>query len=204
MRILTSRKIIYTTALLALLPVGVASLQGCAAVVASTAATGVVVAQDRRTTGTIVDDKTIELKSSQSILNALNETEQKTHVSVVSYNNRLLLIGQAPNETIKTKIEDAVRNVARVKQLHNEIQVADPTNLLTRSTDGLITTKIKSAMLMNRAINPTRVKVVTEDGIVYLLGIVTPNEEEIAVDIARHTSGVKKVVKIFEYKNQNT
>lgn len=178
-------------------------LQGCAAVVAGTAATGVVVAQDRRTTGTIVDDKTVELKSAQSIHQSLNETEKNTHVSVVSYNNRVLLIGQAPSEEIKSKVEEAVRRASEAKQLHNEIQVAAPTSLLTRSSDSLITTKIKSAMLLNRQLNPTRVKVVTEDGVVYLLGIVKPEEEEIAVEIARHTKGVKKVVKIFEYLDEN-
>lgn len=179
-------------------------LQGCAAVVAGTAATGVVVAQDRRTTGTIVDDKSIELKSVQSIHNSLNNEERNTNVSVVSYNNRVLLIGQAPSDAIKSKVEEAVRRAASAKQLHNEIQIAAPTSLLTRSSDSLITTKIKSAMLLNKNLNPTRVKVVTEDGVVYLLGIVRPEEEELAVDIARHTKGVKKVVKIFEYVEDNT
>lgn len=199
-----THKFLQTIKTACLLGVALSVLQGCAAVVAGTAATGVVVAQDRRTTGTIVDDKGIELKSAQSIHQVLTENEQNTNVSVVSYNNRLLLIGQAPSEEIRNKIEDAVRRTAKAKQLHNEVEIAAPTSLLTRSSDSVITTKIKSAMLVNKEINPTRVKVVTEDGVVYLLGIVSPREEEIAVDLARHTKGVKKVVKIFEYVKSDT
>lgn len=173
-------------------------LEGCAAMVAGTAATGVMVAQDRRTTGTMVEDKSIEVKSFHA-LNELLKENSKAHVSAISYNNRVLLVGQAPTDHLKNKIEDAVRSVAKVRHLHNEISLAAPTSTLTRSSDGWITTKIKSEMLINKDINPTRVKVVTEDGIVYLMGLVTPQEEQVAVDIARHTKGVKKVVKIFEY-----
>lgn len=184
-----------------LIPVTLGTLQGCAAVVASSAATGVAVAQDRRTTGTIVDDKGLELKAVQSIHNALTQDEQNTNVSVISYNNRVLLIGQAPSNEVRSRVEAAVKDVAKFKQLHNEIVIATPSSLMTRSADSVITTKIKSAMLLNRDLNPARVKVITEDSVVYLLGIVTPEEEEIAVDIARNTKGVAKVVKIFEYQN---
>lgn len=173
-------------------------LSGCAAMVAGTAATGVIVAQDRRTTGTIVEDKSIEIKSFHA-LNELLQDESKANVSAISYNNRVLLLGQAPSEALRKKAEDAVRHVAKVRHLHNEIALSAPTSYLTRSSDGLITAKIKSGMLLNKEINPSRVKVITEDGIVYLLGLVTPDEERIAVDISRHTRGVKKVVKIFEY-----
>ena len=201
MRCITLNPFSKTLALCLIIPAAVSLLQGCAAaVVAGTAATGVVIAQDRRTTGTIVDDTGIELKAIQSIHQALSQDERNYHVSVLSYNNRVLVIGQAPTEAIKIKIENAVRQVAKIKQLHNEIQLAAPTSLLTRSNDSIITTKIKSAMVLNRDLNPTRIKVVTEDGVVYLLGIVTLAEEEIAIDIARHTKGVKKVVKIFEYQ----
>lgn len=184
-----------------IIPVTIGVLQGCAAVVASSAATGVAVANDRRTTGTIVDDKGLELKSVQSIHNALSQDEQNTNVSVISYNNRVLLIGQAPNNEVRSRVEAAVKDVTKFKQLHNEIVIAPPTSLMTRSADSVITTKIKSTMLLNRDLNPARVKVITEDGVVYLLGIVTPEEEEIAVDIARNTKGVAKVVKIFEYQS---
>lgn len=174
------------------------TLSGCAAVVAGTAATGILVAQDRRTTGTIVEDQSIELKARQAVTDALKE-EEKAHVSTISYNNNVLLIGQAPTEELRQKVEQAVRDVSKVRSIHNEINVAAPTSVMTRSSDSWITTKIKSEMTLHRNLNPTRVKVITEDGIVYLLGIVKPEEEEIAVNIARHTRGVKRVVKMFEY-----
>ncbi|HRE30618.1 MAG TPA: BON domain-containing protein, partial [Candidatus Berkiella sp.] len=117
-----------------------------------------------------------------------------------SYNNRVLLVGQVPTRKMRTDIEQAVKRVAKVKQLHNEIQLNAPTPLLTRSRDSWITTKIKGEMAVTQDFNPTRVKVVTEDGIVYLLGLIKKEEEFVAVDIARHVKGVKKVVKIFEYE----
>lgn len=197
MRSVTVTKILK---LFIIIPMVFIILNGCAAVVASTAATGVMVAQDRRTTGTIVDDKGIEFKAMQAVHRNL-EHDEKSRVSVVSYNNRVLLLGQAPNEQVKSKIEETVKRVAKVKQIHNEMTVGKPAPLISRTSDSYITTKIKSAMVFNKDFNPTRTKVITENGIVYLLGIVTPEEEEIAVDIARHTKGVKKVVKIFEYKD---
>ncbi|MCS5709164.1 BON domain-containing protein [Candidatus Berkiella cookevillensis] len=201
MRCLKYSRLLNLAKMALLIPVTLSVLQGCAAVVASSAATGVAVSQDRRTTGTIVDDKGLELKAVQSIHNALTQDEQNTNVSVISYNNRVLLIGQAPSNEVRSRVEAAVKDVAKFKQLHNEIVIATPTSLMTRSADSVITTKIKSAMLLNRDLNPARVKVITEDSVVYLLGIVTPEEEEIAVDIARNTKGVAKVVKIFEYQN---
>ncbi len=189
--------------IIVLVPILLAILNGCAAVVASTAATGVMVAQDRRSTGTIVDDKGIEFKALQAIHRSLNH-EEKSRVSVTSYNNRVLILGQAPSEQVKSKIEETVKRVANAKQIHNEMTIGQPTPFITRTTDTFITTKIKSAMVFNKNFNPTRAKVITEDGIVYLLGIVSPAEEDIAVDIARHTKGVKKVVKIFEYQNQDS
>ncbi len=201
MRCLKYSRLLNLAKVALLIPVTLSVLQGCAAVVASSAATGVAVSQDRRTTGTIVDDKGLELKAVQSIHQALTQDEQNTNVSVISYNNRVLLIGQAPSSEVRSRVEAAVKEVAKFKQLHNEVVIAAPTSLMTRSADSVITTKIKSAMLLNRDINPARVKVITEDSVVYLLGIVTPAEEEIAVDIARNTKGVAKVVKIFEYQN---
>ncbi len=173
-------------------------LNGCAAVVAGTAATGIMVAQDRRTAGTYVEDHSIELKARRAISRVVEE-DDKSRVRVTSYNNNVLLLGQVTTPESIHKIETAVKDVTKVNAVHNEIKVSAPTSMLTRSSDSWITSKIKSAMVINKELNPTRVKVITEDGIVYLLGLVTPQEEEIAVDIARHTKGVKRVVKIFEY-----
>lgn len=174
-------------------------LQGCAAVVASTAATSVMVAQDRRTAGTILEDKSIELKALQAIADASHH-HTDVHVTATSYNNRVLLVGQAPSQKMRMDIQDAVKKINKVRQIHNEIMVSPTTNIMTRSKDSWITTKIKSEMTVTKDFNPTRVKVTTEDGVVYLMGIVKKPEERIAVDIARHTKDVRKVVKIFEYE----
>lgn len=175
---------------------------GCAAVVVGSAATSAVVAQDRRTTGTIVEDKSIQLKAAQAI-QVVTQDDPLVHVYATSYNNRVLLAGQVPSSKMRGEIESAVRKIKKIQHLHNEITVDEPTSTFTRSNDSWITAKIKSVMTVTRDINPTRVKVVTENGIVYLMGIVTPLEEDVAVDIARHTKGVTKVVKIFEYEGRS-
>ena len=173
-------------------------LTGCAAVVVGTAATSAVVAQDRRSAGTIVEDKSIHIKTLYAIQQVIPD-DPDSHVSAISYNNRVLLVGQVPTEELRTALEAEVRKIGKIRQVHNEITLERPTSLKRRSTDSWITTKIKSEMAVTLDLNPTRVKVVTENGVVYLLGIVTPLEEEITVDISRHTKGVHKVVKIFEY-----
>jgi osmotically-inducible protein OsmY len=171
-------------------------LQGCVALVAGTAATGLLLAQDRRSTGTILDDQTIEIKAHQAITEASHG--EKIHVRVISYNNNLLLVGQVPTEETHQKISKAVANATQVRNIHNETQILAPTSMLTRSSDSWITAKVKSRMILHKEFNPSRVKVVTEDGIVYLIGIIKSKEETIAIDIARHVKGVKKVVKVFE------
>jgi len=172
-------------------------LEGCAAVVAGTAVTSVMVVQDRRTTGTIVDDKTIQIKALQ-VIHEVGYKKPAVHVNAITYNNHVLLVGQAPTRQMRSLIEKNVRRIERVTQVYNEISVEPATSMKVRAQDSYITAKIKSQMALKK-FNPTRVKVVTENKIVYLMGIVNKQEESIAVDIARLTHGVVKVVKIFEY-----
>lgn len=179
--------------LLLLLP---SFLEGCAAVVAGTAVTSVMVVQDRRTTGTIVDDKTIQIKALQ-IIHDVGYKRPDVHVNAVTYNNHVLLVGQVPTRQIRTLIEKKIRRIDKVAQVYNEIAVMPPTSMKVRAQDSYITTKIKSQMAFKK-FNPTRVKVVTENKVVYLMGLVSKQEEAVAVDIARLTQGVVKVVKIFE------
>ncbi len=178
------------------------SLSGCAAVVVGTAATtGAVVSQDRRTTGAVVEDSSIEYKA-KSIVDALTPTHQreKVHVNVISYNGNVLLLGQVPNDIFVHKIIPEIKQIPKVNKVINELTYDPATSLLVRSNDSMLTTKVKAAMMMQSdRINATRVKVVTENSVVYLMGIISKDEEKIAVDIARHVKGVKKVVKIFEY-----
>lgn len=175
-------------------------LQGCAAaIVAGAAVAGgaYTVAQDRRSTGSIVDDQGIEFKAKHEISKLIAENE-KTNINVISYNNNVLLIGQVPSAEKRRLIEKHVRAIPKVRHVHNEIMIGPITRTAQRTSDSWITAKIKSRMMAERELNSSRIKVITENGTVYLLGIVKLDEEEIATQIARETKGVKKVIKIFE------
>jgi osmotically-inducible protein OsmY len=178
----------------------VAFLQGCIAAAAGGAATGASIATDRRTTGTIVDDQSIELKATYA-LSQHKELWKASHISVICYNNVLLLVGQTPVEAYKQEAEEAVSDIAKIRQIHNEITITEPASLGTRSNDSWITTQVKTKLIGNKAINAGRIKVVTEESVVYLMGITTPEEEMIATNIAQEISGVDRVVQIFEAQN---
>lgn len=183
--------------LLGLLIIPILHLQGCAAAAVSGAATGVAMVTDRRTAGTIVDDKAIELKA----LHALSRDAtlwKKSHFNVICYNNDVLLLGQTPSHEFKQQAEGALRDIPKIRRIYNEISVKEPISLGSRSQDTWITTQVKAKMIGTREINPTRVKVATEDGVVYLLGITKQQEQITATDVARGVSGVNKVVQIFE------
>jgi len=174
-------------------------LQGCIAAAAGGGATGASIAADRRTTGTIVDDQTIELKATYA-LTQHKDLWKASHINVICYNNVLLLVGQTPLEAYKQEAEEAVSEIPKIRQVHNELRIAEPASLGTRSQDSWITTQIKTKLIGNKDINAGRIKVITEEGVVYLMGITTPEEEMIATNIARETSGVERVVQIFESK----
>ncbi|MAZ44588.1 MAG: BON domain-containing protein [Legionellales bacterium] len=177
-------------------------LSGCFAMMAAGATAGVLVAHDRRTTGTIVEDQSIELKAFR-VLSDMKEILEDSHISVHSYNNNVLLTGQATNENVRLAVEERISDISKIRRIYNEITIAAPTSLMTRSSDTWISTKLKSQMLVSSDVDPTRVHITTEDGVVFLMGIVTPHEEESAVEVARHVRGVKKVVKMFEYLTED-
>jgi osmotically-inducible protein OsmY len=171
-------------------------LQGCfpAAVVATGAAA--MVATDRRTPGIYVEDETIELKAGARLREARFNA---AHVNATSFNRRVLLTGEAPSEELRKDIEQAVRAIPNVRDVDNEIQMAGASSLASRGNDALITTNVKARMLNNPKFSVNHVKVVTEAGTVYLMGLVTPAEGDAAAEIARSTQGVSRVVKVFEY-----
>ena len=179
--------------LIAVLPLA----QGCVPlVVGGAAATGVAVANDRRTAGTMADDESIEAKASGRIRNRFGE---EPHVSVVSYNRSVLLGGQAPDAKVKAEVERIVRGVEGVRSVLDEGVVGSATSMSTRSNDSLITSKVKARFIDANKFNVLNVKVVTENGVVYLLGLVNKQEASDSSEIARTTSGVQKVVRVFEY-----
>lgn len=191
-----NHKIIFPAVLLAL----TGWLQGCVAVVATGAATGAAVAHDQRSAGAFVDDQSIELKA----LGALNGDKaiyDQTHTNITSYNGIVLITGEAPTEQLRSRIGDIVSKLAKVRRVHNEVVIAAPSSFTARSSDTLLTGKVKTKLLTTRGFDATRVKIVTEGGTVYLMGLVTRAEADIASDAARQAGGVQRVVKIFEYTN---
>ncbi|GAB4358024.1 MAG: division/outer membrane stress-associated lipid-binding lipoprotein [Gammaproteobacteria bacterium] len=175
-------------------------LTGCAAAVVGGAATGVSVAHDRRTPGTVVDDQAIELKA-YNLIGGDPALEKNTHINVTSYNLKVLLTGEAASNALRTKAARLVSGIPKVRQVHNYVVVAPSTSLGSRTKDTWITTKVKSG-LFNIEIpdfDPTRVKVVTEAQTVFLLGLVTRQEGRAAINVARQVADVKKVVALFEY-----
>lgn len=177
----------------------VTQLAGCAAAaVGAGAATGAAVAYDRRTAGTFVDDEIIEWKVRKALVDD-PDVRTQAHVSVTSFNNIVLLSGEAPSEALKARAAELARQVPSVRGVHNELAIAAPSSMLARSSDTVTTAKVKSALLAARTADATRVKVVTERGTVYLLGLLTRDEAEQITEVVRRVGGVQRVVRLFEY-----
>lgn len=175
-------------------------LTGCVPLVVGGAAVGVSVAHDRRTTGTLVDDQTIELK----LYNTLNQgLPPGNHINITSYNGAVLLSGEVVSEQVRQQAEAIARSLEPpVREVYNELAISSPSSLSVQSNDALITTKVKAALLQITHIpdfDPSRVKVVTDRGVVYLLGLVKREEADAAADKASQVSGVSQVVTLFEY-----
>lgn len=177
--------------LAALVPV----LSGCFGAVAVGTGVGVLAFADRRSTETQVTDEGIEIRAGNRISEKYGSN---THVNVTSYNRTVLLTGEVPDAAAKTNIEKLVSEVQNVKAISNELQVAGASTLTARSNDTYITSKVKARFVDANKFAANHVKVVTEAGVVYLMGLVTQAEAAAAVDVARTTGGVQKVVRVFE------
>ncbi|MEY3182637.1 MAG: hypothetical protein RLZ35_622 [Pseudomonadota bacterium] len=169
----------------------------CAPLFVSGAATGAVMVSDRRTSGTIVDDKGIEIKAFHA-LSSNSALWKEAHITAVSYNNVLLLVGQAPTEALKLDAEHAVDGIPKVRTVYNEITVEKPISIKQRGQDTWISTQMKARLVSSKNIHPTQVKVITENGTLYLMGLLTPAEEEQVIDIAKSIKGVNSIIKMFE------
>ena len=174
----------------------VASLSGCVPVVAGGIGAGILMAEDRRTTGTYLIDEEIELKASSRIRESFGDN---TRVSVTSFNRRVLLTGAAPDAEVRTKVEEITLAVPNVRAAQNELMIGKVSSFATRTSDTYITTKVKARFLDDVRFNAHHIKVVTESGTVYLMGVVKREEAAAAAEVAARTAGVEKVVKIFEY-----
>ncbi|WP_350282595.1 BON domain-containing protein [Nitrosomonas sp.] len=160
------------------------------------AGTGALMVEDRRSSGMYIEDERIELKTSRRIGERLGD---KVHVNITSFNRNVLLTGEAPDESTRKEVEKLTMSVENVLNVSNEIIVAPKSSLASRSNDTLITSKVKARFINNRVFQVNHIKVITENGVVYLLGLVKRNEGETATRIASTTESVTKVVKVFEY-----
>ncbi|WP_439327448.1 division/outer membrane stress-associated lipid-binding lipoprotein [Lonepinella sp. BR2357] len=175
-------------------------LQGCVVLGLGGAAVATKVGTDPRTVGSQVDDETLELK----VYDAVTKDEQikaEGRVVVVSYSNRILLLGQVPEESLKEVATGLAKGVENVGDVYNEMRTGSPISATQKAQDSWITTKIKSNMLLDSAVKTTDVKVITENNEVFLLGNVTQDQGSAAAEVARKVSDVKKVVKVFKYLN---
>lgn len=171
------------------------ALQGCFGVVATGVVGSVIMFDDRRSTGTQVDDQGIETKAE----NLLAEKFSETHFNVVSFNRMVLVSGEAPTEEIKRQIGEAVAGLPNVRGIYNEMAVARVSALSSRSNDAYISSKVKARMVDSNRFNPNHIKVFTEAGTVFLMGLVTRKEADDATEITRTTTDVRRVVRLFEY-----
>ncbi len=182
--------------LLLIIPIMI--LQGCATAVVTGGATGVALVHDRRSTGSIIDDQGIEFKASYALFTN-KEIYDQSHINITSYNGIVLLTGETLTEELKQKVTAKIKAIPKVRRIHNELIIAAPSALPSRSSDTWITSKIKTKLTTTKGIDPFYIKVVTEHGIVYLMGMVSHAEAAKAVDITATSAGVQRVVKIFEY-----
>lgn len=175
-------------------------LQGCVALGVGAAATATKVAIDPRTTGVQIDDEVIESKI-KSLIVAENQISTDSRIVPVSYNANVLLIGQVPDDSTKLLAQTLATKVEGVGNIYNEIRVGEKATATQRLNDTSITTQLRSRLIFARDARSSNIKVVTENGEVFLMGKVTSDEADVAVDTARNARGVTRVIKAFEYIN---
>ncbi|RDD94084.1 BON domain-containing protein [Acidovorax sp. BoFeN1] len=173
----------------------VAGLSACAPLVVGGAVMGGMMAADRRTTGTQVEDEGIELRAVNRIRETLGD---RAHVNVTSFNRQVLLTGEVPTAQDRATVDQIVAGVNNVRSVVNDLAVMPNTSLGQRSNDVLITGKVRASFVDAKDVFASAYKVVTERNVVYLMGLVTPREATRATEIARGVGGVSKVVRVFE------
>ena len=150
-----------------------------------------------RTPGEMLDDRKIERLAKQNV--AADERLATSHVNVVSYDGIVLLTGEVEDDALRARAERLVGNVPNVRRIHNEIQVGGATSFFARANDSWLTTKVFSKFAADSAVDASRIKVVSENGVVYLIGVVPRDHAAAAAEAARSVFGVRKVVKVFDY-----
>lgn len=175
-----------------------AFLTGCSTIVSSTRETPIDEHEGRRTIGNYIEDNSIEFKVKVNI-NKGSQALADSNISVNSFNRQILLTGQVPNERVKAEAAEVASQVREVRKIHNELEIAGPTSMMIRANDTYLSGRVKAQLLADRNTEGMRIKVVTENSTVYLMGLVTPAEADLAVEVVRSIVGVRKIVKVFEY-----
>jgi len=182
-----------------LLTAGLLLSSGCATLISAvTGPEQIDEPRGKRTLGTYIEDESIETKTKINLYNA-DPGFQEGNISAISFNGVVLLVGQLKSDHLRQLATDITQRTRKVRKVHNETTVSGPTSLVARSNDSWLTTKIKSRMLAEKNFPSKRVKVITEEGTVYLMGLVTSEEASHAVTVAKEVYGIQKIVKIFEY-----
>jgi osmotically-inducible protein OsmY len=191
-------------ALVSLSLISLATLYGCAApVIVGGAAAGAVVVNERRSAGSVLDDEAIELKI-QELIYTDESLKHKVHVNVNCFNGFVLLSGEVPTQEMRAKVVRYAQSVGKVRRIYNETVIGPQSEFKARRHDVFITTKVKAALLANKKVSGLSIHVTTEAQTVYLMGLVTEKEGNLAADVVRHVQGVKQVVKLFEYQQSAT
>ncbi|KAA0873920.1 BON domain-containing protein [Nitrincola tapanii] len=173
-------------------------LSGCSTFVSSARETPIQENDGRRTLGNYVEDNSIEFKSKVN-LNKGSAELSSSNINVNAYNGQVLLTGQVPSQRIKDEATQVVQQLREVRKIHNELEILGPTSMMIRANDTYITGRVKAQLLADRNTEGMRIKVVTENGVVYLMGLVTPQEADQAVNTIRGIVGIQRIVKVFEY-----
>jgi len=175
-------------------------LSGCAVplLLFGGVATTAVISGDPRTAGTMLEDEGIEMNVRAS-LNAVPEIRNEAHINVTSYNHVVLLSGEAPSAAMRNRAETNAKKIPSVRRLYNQIVIAQPSSFFTRSLDSFITMQVKARISESRFANSNMTKVVTENGVVFLIGILKRVEADAAAEAARVVPNVVKVMRAFEY-----
>ncbi len=154
----------------------------------------------RRTPGVVIDDAVLENLVEREIRKS-DSGYKGSHIAIVAYNGVVLLVGQVPTQALKENASTVTQTLRRVKRIHNELTVGGPTSFFARSNDAWLTSKVKSRLIAAKEVSGTKIKVQTENGVVYLLGLVSREQADLAVNTATQVYGVQKIVKVFEYLN---
>ncbi len=175
-------------------------LSGCAAALFGGAITAAATAHDRRTPGTVIDDKKLEVVISQKLLSN-KFIDDNSHTNLTIYNGVVLVTGEAANQIVINSIITTIQQVPNIKSIQEDISIMPSSSILSRANDAAITSKVKAVLFPLNLPNfdPTLINVSTERGKVYLMGLVTPDEARVIIDKARRVKGVVSVVEVFEY-----